>query len=321
MGRRQSALLLLTALAVAATSSCSKKAKLVVGVEAQPAVASRIGKLHYEAKVGTDTIFTKDVLPKAADAPPFPFEMELASTPNAQVDVTIDVYAAGPNDTVLSTKPILVRKLSAPLVPGDAKLARVKLEAACMRGTPGFKGPKCPADQTCFNGRCIDPTLLAEDLEPYAKGWAKNRPDACKPPGAGAPELTVGTGQTDYLTLKDGDTLRPELGPQGGHHLWIALKQKNLKQLGTTVIISAEQPGTGLKVPPTSFVFPFEPADAHQCKLYGLRLQIDNSVTPVASFLGKPLDVTIKAHDTDGASAEAHVHVNVDPTTLGDIGE
>ncbi|MEO8801690.1 MAG: hypothetical protein ABI551_27620, partial [Polyangiaceae bacterium] len=132
---------------------------------------------------------------------------------------------------------------------------------------------------------------------------------------------TVGTGQTDYLTLKDGDTLRPELGPQGGHHLWIALKQKNLKQLGTTVIISAEQPGTGLKVPPTSFVFPFEPADAHQCKLYGLRLQIDNSVTPVAKFLGKPLDVTIKARDTDGANAEAHVHVNVDPTTLGDIGE
>ena len=318
MGRRQSALLLLTALAGAGSASCSKKAKLTVGVEAQPAVASRIGKIHYEAKVGADTIFTKDVLPKAKDAPPFPFEMDLAATPNAQVDVTMTVWAAGPNDTVLDTKPILERKLSAPMVAGDPKLARVRLESACMRGTPGFKGPKCPADQTCFSGRCIDPTLLAEDLEPYAKDWAKNRPDVCKPRGAGAPELTVGTGQNDFLTLKDGDTLQPELGPQGGHHLWIALKQRNLKQLGTTVVVSAEQPGTGLKVPPTSFVFPFEPADAHQCKLYGLRLQIDNSATPVAKFLGQPLDVSIKASDTDGASIEAHVHVNVDPTTLGD---
>ena len=38
----------------------------------------------------------------------------------------------------------------------------------------------------------------------------------------------------------------------------------------------------------------------------------------VFNALGQPLDVSIKASDTDGASIEAHVHVNVDPTTLGD---
>lgn len=316
MGRRQSALLLLIASAISA--ACHKSdATLVVGVESQPAVVSRIGKVRYVAKVEGKTIVDKEIIPKTGQSP-FPLEVKLEGTSNTNADVAVITYAAGPNDTILGDTPMLVRRVIAPFVKGAPKLTRVRLEGSCLTNTPGFKGPACPSDQTCMSGRCIDPTLIADDLEPYAADWAKNRPDVCKPKNAGAPEITAGTGQTDFVALHGGETLAPEKGPQGGHHLWIAVRQKNLKQQGSTVTLSAEQPGTGLKVPPTSFIFPFESADAGYCKLYGLRLQLDNASVLVQRFLGQPLDVKIVVSDTDGQTAQQIVHVNVAKETIGD---
>ena len=320
MGRRQGALLFLigAAMAFAGESACKRKgdAALVIGVEAQPAIVSRIGKVHYTAKVGDALLVEKEIIPKTGESP-FPLEIPLDGAPGGEVDVVIEAFSAGPNNTV-ATKTMLVRRSHAPFVRGAARLVRLRLESACLTGTPGFKGPQCPVTQSCSNGRCIDPTLLPEDLEPYAKDWSKNRPDVCKPAKAGDAVVTLGTGQTDFVALKDGETMSPEKGPQGGHHLWIAVRQKNLKQLGSTVTVSAEQPGTALKVPPTSFVFPFEAADAGFCKLYGLRLQLDNSSVPVGLFLGKPLDVKVSVRDADGRVAESSGHVNVAENTIGD---
>ena len=319
MGRRQGPLLLLICAVAVAASSCKRKpeAALVVGVDAQPAIASRMGKVHYSAKVGEKVLVEKDIVPKLG-ASPFPFEIPLEGAPGAQADVVVEVFSAGLNNTIAPT-PMLVRRLRAPFVRGPAKLVRLRLEGVCATNTPGFRGPACPAPQSCSNGRCIDPALLPEDLEEdYAKDWAQNRPDACRPLRPGEPEVSVGTGQTDYGPLKEGDTLQPEKGPQGGHHLWIAARQKNLKQTGTIIAITAEQPGTGLKVPPTSFVFSFDPTSDGACKLYGLRFQIDNSSVPVARFLGQPLDVKVSLRDPDGRVAESKVRINVAATTIGD---
>jgi hypothetical protein len=320
MGRRQSPLLLLICAASSlGAAGCKRKAEaaLVIGVEAQPAIASRMGKLHYSAKVGETLLVEKDIITKVGAPPPFPFEIPLEGAHGAQVDVVIEVFSAGLNNTVAPT-PMLVRRLHAPFVRGPAKLVRLRLEGVCATNTPGFRGPACPPTQSCSNGRCIDPTLLPEDLEDYEKEWAKNRPDVCRPAHPGEPEVLVGTGQTDYGPLKEGDTLQPEKGPQGGHHLWIAARQKNLKQSGTIIAITAEQPGTGLKVPPTSFVFSFDPAGGGYCKLFGLRFQIDNSSVPVARFLGQPLEVKVSLRDPDGRVAESKVRINVAATTIGD---
>ncbi len=313
MGRRQSALLLLTALSLCA---CKKKAALNIGVEAQPAIVSRIGKIHYVAKIGDAPLADQEIIPKVGVSP-FPFEIDLKAPVDAQVDLLIEAYPAGPNNTILP-KVMLSRRVDAPFVAGDPKLVRVRLESACLTGTPGFKGPSCPAPQTCAMGRCIDPTLLPEDLENYSKDWSRNRPDVCKAPHAPPPTITIGTGQTDFVNIKDGQTLTPEKGPQGGHHLWLAVLQKNLKQNGSTVTITAEQPGTGLKVPPTAFVFPFEAADHGSCKLYGLRLQLDNASVPVQKFLGQPLDVNVLVSDQEGATASASIRIDVAANTIGD---
>lgn len=61
---------------------------------------------------------------------------------------------------------------------------------------------------------------------------------ACSPPGSGPdggrtldpdggatlPMLTIGTGADRFIGLSDGDTVDIVRGPQGGHHIWGALR-------------------------------------------------------------------------------------------------
>jgi hypothetical protein len=323
MGRTESALLLLSALALT-SGACKKRAPLVVGVVAQPAVVSQMGKVHVKATAGDRVLEERDFVPKAAKdklgAPEsvFPFELHLESTVGDEGEVTIEAFRAGPNGTV-EDHPMVVRRARFPFAPGGTtNLVRLQLETGCITGVAGFKGPACPATQTCASSRCIDPTLLAEDLEAYTPKWAKVKSDVCWKKDAGPPVVQPGTGQTDFALLTDGQVLTPERGPQGGHHLWVAVRMKNMRQSGTTVTLTAEQPGTELKVPPTSFVFAFEPAGEGFCKLYALRLQLDNSSVPVARFLGKPLDLHVALADTNGTTAEAQVRVQVAENTIGD---
>ena len=114
MGRRQSALLLLIGFAVAGTGCRKRGATLEIGVEAQPAIVSRIGKVHYAAKVGTNVLVDKEIVPKAGESP-FRFEVALDSPPGTETDVIIEAFSAGPNDTI-AKKPMLVRRSHAPFV-------------------------------------------------------------------------------------------------------------------------------------------------------------------------------------------------------------
>ena len=85
--------------------------------------------------------------------------------------------------------------------------------------------------------------------------------------------------------------------------------------------MTASSPGSILTVwprPPTSFVFSLEPDTGGYCKLYGLRLQLDNASVPVDKFLAQPLDLNVTVHDTDGRPAEAKARVNVAANTIGE---
>lgn len=315
---------LLPSLALLALSGCKKHEALVVGVDAQPAVVSQMGKVHVKATVGDKVLEERDLVPKAAQdklaAPEsvFPFEMHLESAIGDEGEVTIEAFRAGPNGSV-EDHPMIVRRSRFPFAPGGVtNLVHLQLETACITGVPGFKGPACPPAQSCANARCIDPALLAEDLEAYEPKWASVKSDVCWRPNGGAPIVEAGTGQTDFQPLADGQTLVPERGPQGGHHLWVAVRMKNLRQSGTTVTLTGEQPGTGLKVPPTSFVFGFEPATEGFCKLYGLRFQLDNSSVPLERFLGKPLELHVALRDANGVTGEAGVRVQVAANSIGD---
>ena len=128
--------------------------------------------------------------------------------------------------------------------------------------------------------------------------------------------MRAGTGQTGYTPLADGQVLQAEAGPQGGHHIWIAVRMKNLKQTGTITKISGVQPGTGMVIPPSSFAFTFDKDEGGYCKLYGLRYQLDNGGIDYKPFLGKPLDVTTTLVDANGVTATSTAHIQVAPTLL-----
>jgi hypothetical protein len=133
---------------------------------------------------------------------------------------------------------------------------------------------------------------------------------------AGKPIVQVGTGQTDYLPLTDGQTVIAEQGPQGGHHIWIAVRQQNVTQSGTTTTITSVQPSSGLAGPTTAFIFTFVPDEGAFCKLSGLRYQLDIDGTDYHLFLGKPLDVTVTLRDPSGEATSGVAHINISPTLL-----
>lgn len=279
-------------------------------------LAGAVGTLHVVTTVGGAPVTDETLAPSA-----LPHEVKLiapADDATAPIAVQVEGYEAAGWTPQSSAPPVLVRTAETSFVPGRTMLLRVLLQGECLLGLPGGPpgAPTCAAPQTCIGGRCQDDHVAPQALEPYASDWPTNAPDVCKPANAGPPVVQVGTGQTDYLPLTDGQTVQMEQGPQGGHHIWIAVRQENLKQSGSTTTITSVQPTTGLKGPETAFVFTFNPDEGGFCKLAGLRYQLDIDGTDYHQFLGQPLDVTVTIADASGAKGTATAHVQIAPTLL-----
>jgi hypothetical protein len=126
----------------------------------------------------------------------------------------------------------------------------------------------------------------------------------CKLSAGAAPEVVVGRGQSDYLPLADLETVQVEAGPQGGHHIWMAIRMKNLLRSGSRTTLKATAPDSGVRVAPYEVIFTFDPDEGGYCKLYGLRFQLDAGGVDYLPLLGKELDVTGVVIDREGDSAE-----------------
>lgn len=286
---------------------------IVVGVASEP-LGGEVGWVRVETTVGgktTDTSFGADQLPyekkvlAPAGDPTAPFKVLVWGYPGPLVDGSAPPF-------------LLERSAETSFVPAETRLLRMELQAACLPGLPGGPagGPTCTEPSTCIAGSCASDTVAPASLPPYTSSWASTTPDICKPANAGAAVVQVGTGQTDYLPLTDGQTVQMEAGPQGGHHIWIATRQENLGQMGTVTTITSTQPGTGLAGPRMAFVFTFDQDQGGFCKLYGMRYQLDVDGADYHQFLGKALDITVSLKDLSGATGVGHAHINVDPTLL-----
>lgn len=257
---------------------------------------------------------------------PQPWEKTLAgtgtgTTAGAEVDVEVDAVG-----DPAAAAPLIKRLSSTHFAPGKMALLRIPLESRCIvypaipRGAskvPGpLSGPTCTAPATCISGVCQSSSVPPARLEPYAPNWPSNAPDRCKLRDGGPPDLQIGTGQSYYLPLTRGQTLQAEAGAQGGHHVWIATRMKNMKQMGTTTKIVGVQPQTGARIPPTTLAFAYSPDEGGYCKLYGIRYQLDNEGIDYTQFLGKPLDLTVTATDPSGSTMTATIQIQVAPTLL-----
>ncbi len=326
--RRLPATLLIALAAGAGGCKHAKPTELVVGVQSDP-MGGLVGALHVIVKVAGQVVDDEMIKPPHGSKVGFPqpWERKLTAPPGSgpsstpQVELQVDALA-DPSSPV----PLLTRRASTHFVPESEKLLRTQLEARCVvypvvpRGAskvPGpISGPSCTAPATCIQGICQSPIVPPAALETYATNWPTNAPDRCKPKDGGAPVLQIGTGQSYYRPFLPDQTLQAEAGPQGGHHIWIATRMKNLKQAGSTTKISGVQPGTGLSIPPTTLAFGYAPDEGGYCKLYGIRYQLDNEGIDYKPFLGKPLDVTVTVTDASGASATTTSRVNIAPTLV-----
>ena len=312
------------AVVIAACSSSSAPpaatTSLTVGVESEQ-LGGEVGAAHLTTTVDGNAA-TDETLQVLNNPGAFPHAIRLtppSSNPSARVDVEIEGYVnpaympGNPND-----KAILTRLASTSFVPGMDMLLRINLQQQCLLPLPGGPpgAPICTAPQTCISGLCRDDSVATSSLEPYSDNWPTDAPDVCKPAGAGPPVVYVGTGQSDYLPLTDGQMLQAELGPQGGHHIWIAARMHNLKQSGSTTTITAVIPSTGFQAPPTGYIFTFNPDEGGFCKLYGLRFQLDAGGVDYHPFLGNPLDVTVTIKDSSGTVGTGLAHITVAPTIL-----
>lgn len=233
------------------------------------------------------------LLPEGPEPLAFPAEIPLDGLPaGADVRVRASAFAGRSSDPIVSA-------LAITRVAKDARLLLpLRLESSCARSgaTPA---PACGPEETCISGQCVSAFVGPDSLAPYEPGWWTKGPDACKPPDGGEPVVLVGQGQADYLSAEDGALAQVEAGPQGGHHVWIALRTKNLRQAGSITTLRGTVPELGLEIDPFRVIFSFDRDEGGFCKLYGLRFQIDGE-RPVEELLGRDLLVRVEVKDADG---------------------
>ncbi len=159
--------------------------------------------------------------------------------------------------------------------------------------------PVCDGATTCSDGACVDGYLAPTDAADYYEGWAGTQGgDRCEP--GGDPEVTVGRGQADYLDFAEGETLQVEAGPQGGYHVWVAARLRNLKQSGSIIELSGRALDRGEDLPSMTVAFSFDPDEGGWCKIFGLRFRLDDMDTPIDALLGERVSITVTITDPDG---------------------
>ncbi len=269
------------------------KGSVVLGLTSDLRVGVDIDQIHVVMRAGgsvyRDTVISTASKPALA----FPTELRFADLPGGTaVEATIDAFRPGDGTT-----PLVTRLAATEVVAPKTLLLRAMLDSRCV-AAPGSSAPTCDAPETCIAGACADAHVPPATLPIYTPEWKNATNDPCKPASGGAPVVFVGEGQADYLPMMDGDTAQVEAGPQGGHHIWVAIRAKNLRQSGSITSVTGHFPDLNLDVGPFNVIFTMDTDEGGYCKLYGLRFQLDQ-VYPIDMLLGHPLDVTVTVTDPD----------------------
>ena len=247
----------------------------------------------------------------------FPAELNFTDFPD-DAKLELDIEAIDSNGAVAR---ILRHLETRGIADGEKRLLRINLEERCLTNAPPGSGdvdaPTCnETTQTCVTGKCRDAFVHPSEQESYVSGWPDAFSDVCKPTGAGAPEILVGEGQSDYLALEDYAVAQLEAGPQGGHHIWVAARVRNLHRSGSITEVSGVIPALGLTISPLKVIFTMDQDEGGYCKLYGLRFQVDIDGDDVETMLGHELKVVVEINDVSGDQGTAEKWVTLSDNLL-----
>jgi hypothetical protein len=228
--------------------------------------------------------------------PTFPFEVPfLDLVAGDAVEIQLDA----PGDPI-SGLPPFTQLARTTVVASKILLLRAPISSYCYS--------PCDPPGTCYLGECRDLQTPPEMLEEYYKDWANY--SYCKPKGAGAPELALSAGSRSFVPTSDGQVVDLVAGPQGGHHLWLALRAKNLRH-HSQITLTGHLSGPDIDIFPqmSTAVFVDYPS-LGLCEATNLRLIVDHDVD-YQQFLGQELQIDIHIEDEDGAMADESTVVNV----------
>ncbi len=235
----------------------------------------------------------------------FPFELTVSDlVDGAKVDVMFSTFQS----LQVSESPFLLRQAATSAVAGQRLLLRAHLEWECV---PGFQlgaekvAPTCVSPETCVAAACQDPYVAPGTLEPYSPDWAVEFADVCRPVEAGPPEVTIGQGIETFTPISQGDKLAMFLGNQGGYHVWLALRMKNLHRTGSKTTILVSRPDTGEELCGATLPRDFSPSAAGACDLTGIQCIVSYDVLGGQTLQGKTVLVSAKVVDITGDVAFA----------------
>lgn len=295
-------------------SPSDSKTEIVFGIDAENFQSEGFNFTSYKIEVKVDGVVTvSEELPTTG--PTLPHETRVKA-PKGKTDSVAEIVVKA----VMNEADVVTRRATVHFVRDKSLLAYLRLEVRCnnfgLLGGSGVSGPTCDKpSETCVGGKCVSEAL--DNLPDYRADWATSPPSACGNGPSGS--VIAGTGQANMVVLNDNDTLQVECGPQGGHHLWMALSMKDIAQMGTTTTFSASQPAAsgGVTIPPTAYPYSYSPGANGSCELTGLRFQLDAGGVNIKDVLGKPLDIKVLLEDKAGHKATITRHVNISPDRAG----
>lgn len=285
---------------------------VVVGVTSDLVPAKDMSRLHVIMRV--DGTVLRDEIRAASDPEPlaFPLELPFGEVPDgARVEVTLEALEGYQT----AEAPLLTRTAATTVIAGRVLLLRARLEVECV---PGFRiegdriAPTCTAPETCVAATCRDPFIAPEELEDYRASWASSFADDCKPLNPAAAVVLVGEGRDAYRPLEEDEGVRIERGGQGGYHVWVAVRMKNLHQAGSVTHVTGYADDIGIEVFSFEYVFGYEEAAGGACDLYGLRCQVFfEDFASLDDLVDKPLDLDVTVVDVDGDVGIGHQRITL----------
>ncbi|WP_437925487.1 hypothetical protein WMF37_41540 [Sorangium sp. So ce291] len=281
---------------------------VVIGVTSELLAGADMDRMRVVLRAGGEVV-RDDVMTQKSGQLFFPREFFFSDLEDGTaVEISLEAFGAEDAD-----RPLLVRTASTQVLGGRKLLLEVRLERECVVA-PG--APTCPAPQTCVAGGCSAAGVDPRRLEPYSASWKTDAvPDVCKPAGGGEPIVVVGEGQADYFPLEDLDEVQVEAGPQGGYHIFVATRIKNLRRSGSTTVVNGFVPDLGYTVEPLKVIFTLDQDEGGFCKLPGLRFRLDGE-RGIEELLGKVVEIEATVTDADGDTGTGKRKVTLSQTIL-----
>lgn len=274
-------------------------AQVVVGLTTDLAVGFDLRRVETTTKV--DGVVTRSTRLSYGDgALSLPAELVVDPAPDgAEVEIVVAAFRDG------EASPLVTRRAATRAVGRRRLLLPVSLDEACA-------GAACGPEKTCVEGACVNPFIAPSTLADHDPGWITSASDACKTPSSGAPTIVLGQGESAFAALHEGEVVAIEAGPQGGHHVWLALQVNGLRQMGSRLSVGGTFPDLAYELPPFTSQITLRKAGDGGCEIYGVRFQVDRGVT-VEAIRGRTLDIEVVLEDPNGDVATAMKRVTIAP--------